>query len=1006
MSTNFAEQWLNEYKSSTNPVSYRAFDYESIKRALIEYLQVYHPEYYNNLIETDELLPLIEMFAYVGDLYSYRADVNTQEHILTNATRKSSALQLATMLGYKPSRRVPATGLVKIVSVSTTETIIDSTGQNLRGRVIRWNDPINNNWQVQFNRVLNKALNSQIGTLSSKDKIDLAGAQVERYTLNIEDQTDGVYRFSVSVNGSTLAMELVSAELTPDSIIEERPTGARPLSILSINDGFGNSSPGTGFFFLTKQGTLAAQPLVFDGRTVNIAQTLGATGVNETDLWLNEVDTAGNVVRQWEKVDNVAYNQSDSRYTHEIETLEDDGVRLIFGDGSFAAIPNGSFDCWYRVSESFEGTIQTSALQNERVTFPYFDSTGNLQTLSIEISLVNPITNSAPSETLEKIKQAAPGVFYTQDRMVNGRDYQEFLLQDPSIVKTKAVNRTFAGHSKYQGWFEGSETYENVKIFGNDGSLFFEEQPRIIEVPNPAGTVTNAVFIDQYLEPQLDYPDLWLNIAQRLSQEPVVRKFFTTTEKQSIESILFGFTFGSVLNLRWNNDTAVWDIVGSATGDITVRLNPTGQLGWIITVSASKVVFDSPTTQFWDYRIGRTIDYDTRFPSRDLLTVLRANTNTTGTGVLDRDEVFSVVANYVQQQAQPNQALPDLTKIELVGKDTDGDQFPEDFVVGRLVGKLRTVVSDSTGLLTLSEEDSYAVGKGEILEIVDASTGTPVLDYFEVGSLDGVSRQIQLAPSSQQTVIVKLQSYVYFELNTITQEFAVISETLSIKRRYVLESTSTLPTVIRRVGRTGLNFLWQHFTDSFDLVDPARTNIVDIYVITRQFFSDFSRWVNDPNATANDQPQLPSYADLQLAYSRYLGKGMMSDEIVLRPGRFKVIFGPKARPELRGKIQLVVQASSASFQTIKSEVVELIREYFSLNNQNFGQTLFFSDLSRYVTTNSRNQISSMLLVPLFPGFEFGDLYQVRTSPDELLIPDISISDIDIVENITRVNLRQ
>jgi hypothetical protein len=34
------------------------------------------------------------------------------------------------------------------------------------------------------------------------------------------------------------------------------------------------------------------------------------------------------------------------------------------------------------------------------------------------------------------------------------------------------------------------------------------------------------------------------------------------------------------------------------------------------------------------------------------------------------------------------------------------------------------------------------------------------------------------------------------------------------------------------------------------------------------------------------------------------------------------------------------------------------------------------------------------------------LYQIRTASDELLIPDIQVSDIEIVENITSTNIRQ
>ena len=76
-STNFAEQWINQYTQLNKAINYKAFDFNGIKLSLINYLRIYHPESFNNLTETDELLALIELFAYVGELYAYRTDINT-----------------------------------------------------------------------------------------------------------------------------------------------------------------------------------------------------------------------------------------------------------------------------------------------------------------------------------------------------------------------------------------------------------------------------------------------------------------------------------------------------------------------------------------------------------------------------------------------------------------------------------------------------------------------------------------------------------------------------------------------------------------------------------------------------------------------------------------------------------------------------------------------------------------------------------------------------------------
>ena len=66
------------------------------------------------------------------------------------------------MLGYKPKRNSTAQGMLKITSMSTSENVIDSANNNLSERTVYWNDPINPDYEEQFNTILNAALaNSQ-----------------------------------------------------------------------------------------------------------------------------------------------------------------------------------------------------------------------------------------------------------------------------------------------------------------------------------------------------------------------------------------------------------------------------------------------------------------------------------------------------------------------------------------------------------------------------------------------------------------------------------------------------------------------------------------------------------------------------------------------------------------------------------------------------------------------------------------------------------------------------
>jgi hypothetical protein len=153
--TNSAENWQVIY-SAFSEVNFTSFDADTIKQSLIDYLRIYYSEVFNDLLESSELIAMLEMFAYVAEQLAYRVDMVSHENFITTAQRKQSILRLAKLISYKATRNIPVRGLVKFSSISTTETVIDSRGVNLAGLVIVWNDPNNSNWKEQFFLVANK----------------------------------------------------------------------------------------------------------------------------------------------------------------------------------------------------------------------------------------------------------------------------------------------------------------------------------------------------------------------------------------------------------------------------------------------------------------------------------------------------------------------------------------------------------------------------------------------------------------------------------------------------------------------------------------------------------------------------------------------------------------------------------------------------------------------------------------------------------------------------------
>jgi hypothetical protein len=83
------------------------------------------------------------------------------------------------------------------------------------------------------------------------------------------------------------------------------------------------------------------------------------------------------------------------------------------------------------------------------------------------------VSNAQARETLANIKQRAPTRYYTQNRMVNGEDYNNFpYTLYSSIIKSKAINRSSVGVSKNLDLLDPTGKYSSTNSFANDGGMY------------------------------------------------------------------------------------------------------------------------------------------------------------------------------------------------------------------------------------------------------------------------------------------------------------------------------------------------------------------------------------------------------------------------------------------------------------------------------------------------------------------------------------------------------
>ena len=133
---------------------------------------------------------------------------------------------------------------------------------------------------------------------------------------------------------------------------------------------------------------------------------------------------------------------------------------------------------------------------------------------------------------------------------------------------------------------------------------------------------------------------------------------------------------------------------------------------------------------------------------------------------------------------------------------------------------------------------------------------------------------------------------------------------------------------------------------------------------------------------------------------------MISDNLVFNSVLFKPLFGAKADPALRATIKVIRAVNTvASDSEIRSQVISFINEYFTIDKWDFGATFFFSELAGYLHQNLGSIISSIVLVPINPLQTFGDLYEIRSAPNEIFVSAATVNDIEVVNALTQSTLR-
>lgn len=487
---NIAESWIDKYDKYKTVINYVAGDFSSLKSAIRKYIASQNPENYNDWAESSEVGMFANGLAYLGESLHYRIDLNAHDIFPSTTERRQSLLNFAKMLSYSPKRNICANGLVKLTSISTSQNIQDTLGNNLKDVTINWNDASNENWLEQFLTIINSSLtyNNPFGKPLKKDSSENITTQL--YELNSTYNQRTVFSFTASINGYSQQFEIVNPDIDLDnSIIYERiPTPEQAFHILYRNDGTGNSSNNTGFFLYWKQGVLQSLVKQFNQKIENNSVEINVNNINENDVWVQQIDSSTGLVKEnWTKIDSseyLSYNNTDNeiREIYKVETRSDDQIIVRFSDGKFGTIPVGTFRIWYRVSQgNLNLYLKPTDIKNISIRIPYkanntTDDNEYYLTLTFSIADVSHIRQSVVQESLEYIRKRCPEVYSTQNRMVTGADYNRFPKSIGQQLKIlKSVVRTYAGNSRYIKFNDPTGIYQDINVLADDGYIYKTE---------------------------------------------------------------------------------------------------------------------------------------------------------------------------------------------------------------------------------------------------------------------------------------------------------------------------------------------------------------------------------------------------------------------------------------------------------------------------------------------------------------------------------------------------
>jgi hypothetical protein len=464
----------------------------------------------------------------------------------------------------------------------------------------------------------------------------------------------------------------------------------------------------------------------------------------------------------------------------------------------------------------------------------------------------------------------------------------------------------------------------------------------------------------------------------------VIPAFGNTLPTAVINECVIRMELNQSFSLKFNNALLItqdrWSIDAYNASGWFVNFNSIGSNRYQISYRSLRYYFGSVTdTRFW-FETGKLV-YDpfTGKILADYVKMLPSNTQPNSNYPLARPVQVNVIGQTVESDGYVNDFEVEVASIDVNNKEivTDPDFFQT--VTGYVTGGI------NTGIYTFFEliEDAVNLSRYQLIYTSDVIYQYPTLSNIEVVKYEYPLGQI---------------FYAYSE-----NIFYTTVQDTSVTTPYYIAVAQ--PQYLMKPGRQELAYQYRHNSNNTTRIDPTTTNIIDLYLVTQTYYTEYTNWIQDTTGTIA-KPNVPTISELQQAYGNLDEYKMLTDSVVPNSVRFLPLFGTKAPTQLQGTVKVIKsQSTNASDSEIRSAVLSAMNSYFNINNWGFGDTFYFSELSAYLHAQLGDLVSSVVLVPNDPTMSFGDLYEIKSAPFEIFVNGATANDVLVIAALTPVQLQ-